>query len=716
MRFTFRTGTAAIFSLMLSAAIGSSAVAQGLGEITVDSALNQPLRAHIELLDVSKLDETQVKVALASDAEYALAHVVRSPNLGQLNFQVEIKKDGSGRILVTSGTDISEPFLDLLVGVSWPNGRTLREYTLLLDLPQNKTQAASVSRVSPAVAGPTLPIPTATADSKQYEVQKGDTLYQIAEQTRPSASVGVQQMMVAIQRANEDAFVNNNVNRIMTGKVLRIPRQDEIALIDQDAAVAQINQQNQELDAQPLAVNDSTGAKGAAARDELTLLSGDQDAGTGGSSDLDATIKTLKNELMLSEESLDRSKLENLELTNRLSAVQEQIDLLQNIITIEDERIAQLQKQLSTQSAATKDALASVESAAQSAAESSAGIVTLLSNSVVLLGGLLAVVVFVALMLFIKRRNAQAVMNEDAEVSLDELADEAGEAESTGGIGARTAAFLSRFRRAEAAEAEEPTFADEYSAAPAVTAEAAIAKSVPATVPTTDKLLDEMGITDDFMSLHNALDDVEGVSETTHPNAAPMVEATASLPAKDTAVEEAGAVMQEAALLEQALSDAEAQVEEEPEDFLQAASETPPSAPVIAAVPEAFAFTPESVPEAVGQAEETTAEDKPEVFEFTLPRLEDLDSDGSVDGDAASGDALEVLGFDEDSVSFDADEESSDLSGPQDTHDARLDLAVAYEAMGDIDGAVEILEEVIASGKSAQITEAKRLKQKWQNG
>ena len=122
------------------------------------------------------------------------------------------------------------------------------------------------------------------------------------------------------------------------------------------------------------------------------------------------------------------------------------------------------------------------------------------------------------------------------------------------------------------------------------------------------------------------------------------------------------------------------------------------------------------MPEAVGQAEETTAEDKPEVFEFTLPRLEDLDSDGSVDGDAASGDALEVLGFDEDSVSFDADEESSDLSGPQDTHDARLDLAVAYEAMGDIDGAVEILEEVIASGKSAQITEAKRLKQKWQNG
>ncbi|MEI7950901.1 MAG: FimV/HubP family polar landmark protein, partial [Gammaproteobacteria bacterium] len=218
MRFTFRTGTAAVFSLMLSAAIGTSAVAQGLGEITVDSALNQPLRAHIELLDVSKLDETQVKVALASDAEYALAQVVRSPNLGQLKFQVEIKKDGTGRILVTSGTDISEPFLDLLVGVSWPNGRTLREYTLLLDLPQNKTQAASVSRVSPAVAGPTSPIPTATADSKQYEVQKGDTLYQIAEQTRPSASVGVQQMMVAIQRANEDSFVNNNVNRIMTGK------------------------------------------------------------------------------------------------------------------------------------------------------------------------------------------------------------------------------------------------------------------------------------------------------------------------------------------------------------------------------------------------------------------------------------------------------------------------------------------------------------------
>ncbi len=745
MRFISRTGTATVAllsTLLLPLAFSASTYAQGLGEITVDSALNQPLQAHIALLDVSKLDESQIKVALATEAEFTLAHVSRSPNLSQLRFKVEMQKDGTGRILISSTDDIAEPFLDLLVGVTWPNGRTLREYTLLLDLPNNK---ATTSKANAAVAGSASRASASpSAAIKEYEVQKGDTLYQIAEQTRPSAGVGVQQMMVAIQRANEDSFVNNNVNRIMTGKVLRIPRQDEIALIDQEAAVAQINQQNQELGAQPLAVNDSPGAKGAPARDELTLLSGDQDANGGGSKDLDATIKSLQNQLMLSEESLDRSKLENLELTNRLSAVQEQIDLLQNIIAIEDERIAQLQKQLSSQSAATKDALASVESAAQAAGGGDAGegILALLSNSVVLLGGLLAMVAGVALMLFIKRRNAQAAMADDEDVSLDELAD-ANDAEPSGGIGAMIAAFMTRFRRAEAEEVEEPVFTEEPTTAPVAAVESVVAKPVPATPPTTDTLLDEMGFSDDFMNLESALDEVESVSEASHPNATPMVEAPPVMPARDTAVDEAGAVMEEAALLEQALDEAEEQAEEEHEDFLQAAAEaTPP-----AAVPETFAFTPDAITEVEEAPAAEPIEDKPEVFEFTLPSLEELDAEDDavamqaededkvesisfntdalkLDSDDSEDDALEVLSFDEDSIKFDDDidedgnsnEESSELSGPQDTHDARLDLAVAYEAMGDIDGAVEILEEVIASGKGAQISEAKRLKQKWQNG
>lgn len=757
MRIISRAGRA-IASLCLALAFGAQTQAQGLGEITLDSALNQPLRAHIQLLDVGKLDASQINVALASPAEFDRAGVERGLLLAQLKFAVQMERDGSGQIIVSTTDEITEPYLDFLVGVSWPSGRTLREYTLLLDLPNNSKAVSKSAAVNPATAAsPTAtatPGPSSTDASGQYTVKKGDSLYQIAEQTRPANDVGVQQMMVAIQRANEDAFVNNNVNRILTGKVLRIPRVDEIRLIDQEAAVAQISQQNKELTSQPLAVNDSAGAKGAPARDELTLLSGDKDTG-GGSNDLNATIKSLENQEMLSEESLDRSRLENLDLTNRLSAVQEQIDLLQNIITIEDQRIAQLQKQLSAQSAATKAAMANIESAAQSSTADEGGLLGLLNNSVVLLGGLLAVAVAVALVLFIRRRNAQAAYDQDADVALDDLAaDRADDEEEPGGIRGMIAALKARFRRKEEDEAEE----DEESIAaeafaPAVTPfEKPSAKSA-AAESTTNTLLDEMGISNDFLDTHSAMDAVG--SDKSAPAAqpeSPIGDNDSFMRAKDTAVEEAGAVMEEAALLEQSLNEAETEQQTETREEDDGHEDSDQSAPEQPAEPEepheTIAFTADTPTGEPEQPASEPTEDKPEVFEFTLPDLDDdlkseapaaaanIDKPESIafdsspfsldsseeepveEPDSAEGnEALEVLGFDEDSLKLDDNDadESYNPAEPQDTHDARLDLAVAYEAMGDIDGAIEILDEVIASGRTAQVAEAKRLKQKWQN-
>ncbi|HTQ99908.1 MAG TPA: FimV/HubP family polar landmark protein, partial [Candidatus Acidoferrum sp.] len=434
MRSTFQAGKA-FPALALAFAIASHAHAQGLGEITLESSLHEPLRAHIDLLDIGNLDSTQIKAALGTQTEFKVAGIERTAQLSALNFTVETRKGGVGRIVITSDGEINEPYLDFMLGVDWPKGRTLREYTLLLDLPENhaksSTNAPAVSRESAVATAPPAPAsasatPPASkpAAAQQYEVKTGDSLYQIAEQTRPSAQVGVQQMMIAIQRANEDAFVNNNVNRILTGKVLRIPRMEEITLIDQEAAVAQVNQQNAALNSETLAVNNAPNAPKAAPHDELTLLSGDQDAKVAGSNDLNATIKQLENQLMTSEEGLDRARLENLELTNRLAAVQEQIDLLQNIIAIEDERIAQMQSQLSKQSAATKEALAKAESSsAGKDGGSDSGLIGLLSNSVVLLGAALAAALGVAGMLFVRRRNAQAALAGDAEVELDSVAD-----------------------------------------------------------------------------------------------------------------------------------------------------------------------------------------------------------------------------------------------------------------------------------------------------
>jgi pilus assembly protein FimV len=749
MRFKFQAGKAAA-GLLLALVIGSQVNAQGLGEITLDSSINEPLRAHIQLLDADKLDASQVKVALASPAEFQLAGVERSSLLSQLKFEVEIKRDTGARIVVTSTSEITEPYLNFLLGVSWPSGRTLREYTLLLDLPKRNTTAnpPTITRSAPAVqpAGAGNQSDSPQQGAPQHEVKRGETLQQIAEQTRPSNQVGVQQMMIAIQRANEDAFVNNNVNRILVGKVLRIPRMEEIQLIDQDAAIAQINAQNQALASETLAVNNNTGAK-PPARDELTLLSGDRDGKAGGSNDLDATIKQLESQLMVSEENLDRARLENLELTNRLSAVQEQIDTLQNIIAIEDDRIAQLQAQLSKQSVATQDALAKVEDSVASGDGEESGLVAMLGNSMVLLGGVLAVALGVAMMMFIRRRNAQAALAEGSDDSLDTMADEVAAEKEPSALRMVLDGLLARFRRKEKNEEEEDvTISD--AAVEAIAAEQAPAAPVAKkAAPTTENLLDEMGLTDDFMGLGGALDEVDTARVEPTVEAAPVA---AELPLSDDAIAEAGSVMQEAALLDQALNEAG---ESEPEP----AVETAPEAPSVSAAPDSFAFTSEPAVEEpadeVAAETESDSEEKPEVFEFSLPNLEDDSADTAVAAEAKpegtqeekhesiafdtsalaldastddtsapampiQDDELEVLSFDENSVKLDDEEEIAldDGAGTMDTHDARLDLAVAYEAMGDLDGAIEILDEVIASGRTTQVAEAQRLKQKWKNG
>ena len=752
MRITYCKGTAAA-GFLLVAALGSQAQAQGLGEITLDSALNEPLRAHIELLDTEDLDATQIEVALASQSEFQVAGIANNFLLGSLRFEVIKTNDGNDRIDVSSTQSINEPYLKFLLSVRWPNGRNLREYTLLLDVPVLNTNN-NIPTPNPAVGNSvqnavTPAAQTATVQSSAaeggYVVQPGDTLYQIAEQIRPSNDVSVQQMMLAVQRANEDAFVNNNVNRILTGKVLRIPTNAEIALIDQAAAAAQVTAQNQELISQPLAANDSVGNNTVPVRDELTLLSGDQagsDQAKAGSGDLDATIAALENELMLSEENLDRARLENLELTNRLAALQEQIDLIQNIIAIEDERIAQLQSELSTQSAATEQAQDAANSAAQAAG--SAGLVGMLKYGVMALGGLLAVAV--AALLYIRRRRAEALNQQAEVVALSDIDDH--EPAERAGLAAMLSTLLERFRRSGNDDGVDgPLDEDSYiepqlAAAPTIAAASPVAAVEPVSSKA-QELLTEMGFTDEFLDLDAVLDNVDSESM---PIAEPPAREAAELSTAaevSTADAEASAPLSEVDLLGQALDDAEQQEAGQEdggpahaeEDFMRA-----PAATI--AAPESFAFTTEAVDrEPAPVVAETAAKDKPDVFEFTLPDVdaaepvpvaevalkekaletfaftaEPVPAKPETAADD-SDDALDVLSFDEDSVEVDdvPEEEGYTPASSQDTHDARLDLAVAYEAMGDLDGAVEILDEVIASGRILQVAEAKRLKLKWPN-
>lgn len=130
---------ARIRHLLLTLASGSALYsglvpALGLGEISLHSALNQPLDAEIELLQIGDLGVDEVRVRLAAAEEFERAGVDRFFFLNDLRF-TPVLGGGRGLIRVSSSKPVREPYLNFIIEVARPGGTQLREYTLLIDPP-----------------------------------------------------------------------------------------------------------------------------------------------------------------------------------------------------------------------------------------------------------------------------------------------------------------------------------------------------------------------------------------------------------------------------------------------------------------------------------------------------------------------------------------------------------------------------------------------------
>lgn len=234
------------------------AYALGLGEVSLKSSLNQPLVAEIELLDAKSLGPGEVVPSLASVEAFNKAGVDRLYFLTDLKFTPVLRPDGKNVIRITSSKPVREPYLNFLVEVLWPNGRLLREYTLLLDPPLYSPEtAAAVAPQLPitpqatqpvarqraeAVQRPAIPASGPAAGAGEYRTTASDTLWEIAEQHRQGGTV--HQTMLAIQDLNPNAFIGGNINRMLSGQVLRLPNEAQIGQRSQAEAIAQVAQQN----------------------------------------------------------------------------------------------------------------------------------------------------------------------------------------------------------------------------------------------------------------------------------------------------------------------------------------------------------------------------------------------------------------------------------------------------------------------------------------
>ncbi len=378
----------------------------GLGEIEINSALNQPMNADIDLVGFNAATIDEVKVELASQQMFERVGVPRPYILTRLKFTPMIS-NGKPVIRVTSTDAIREPFLTFLIDVRWAKGKLLREYTVLLDppvfgekakatiqAPKVATQPVPAAPVAkkpvtpsrsvaetpaPSVPKPSVrpnqaavpstaskPVPLKKTDSRP--VRRGDTLWSIAEPYARDSGVSVNQMMLAIQEANPQSFAKNNINNLKSGIVLRIPA-EEAPKYSAREALAEVQRQWQVwkqgtqtdsgaavnvdagdvVDGEVMATPEPGQEQPKSTDSSLSILGDGDVAGGKAGDDANATLTELRNQVSLLKENAASKGQENTELKGRIESLESMIKKQENIISLQNEQLAQLQNTLATE-------------------------------------------------------------------------------------------------------------------------------------------------------------------------------------------------------------------------------------------------------------------------------------------------------------------------------------------------------------------------------
>ncbi|MDR2876965.1 MAG: hypothetical protein LBV36_02855 [Chromatiales bacterium] len=371
-----------------------------MGDIQLRSALNEPFEARIGLHALGQTRIEDIVVNLASRDTFGQAGLDRPAYLSDLTFTVEADASGQPIIKVNSSQPISEPFIDFLVEMNWPNGRLLREYTVLLDPPllldeaplpiaaattnsgalfEEEIFADEISAAGDAAppANQSVVGPRAVQSVVQQEangawnsgmVERSATLWSIAQemQSLSGAEYSTEQIMLALLRSNPEAFYNGNINELRAGHVLRIENPAMIGEVSRAEAIAEVRRQAEQWmaakgGAAALAENrpqgateevSQTGSAGAAVEPDgprLRLSVPDMvdaqqlAAGTNEGESEAGTAQSLNRELATALEVSESARQENVELRQRLAELEEQLSSMQRLIQLQGDSLATMQ-------------------------------------------------------------------------------------------------------------------------------------------------------------------------------------------------------------------------------------------------------------------------------------------------------------------------------------------------------------------------------------
>jgi len=362
------TKTFAIVSLL----IPMSAQPLGIGDIKLHSALNQTLNAEIRLSLAPGENPADISVKLAPPEKFDKAGVPWNYFLSKIKFQPKIQADGSVIIQITSREPLTEPFLDFLLEVNWPQGSQFREFTVLVDPPtaykaptipsaasnsyqieplddyysspakrsqsskKRVTQVKLASNISPA-----------TPSSGEYgPTQTADTLWHIAEQLGSERNVPTRNMMAALFRANPDAFNRGNVDSLKTGVVLKIP--------ETEAIIQSSDQVTKPKSAQKAA---AAPAKTSPSSTKSLELVAPTDARVTDTSDISGQVKPGQDSSDTRQPATANGSADgkDLELQSRIERLEQQLNMMQQLLALKDQQLSALQSnnQEAAQQAAT---------------------------------------------------------------------------------------------------------------------------------------------------------------------------------------------------------------------------------------------------------------------------------------------------------------------------------------------------------------------------
>ena len=709
--------------------------ALGLGEIKLKSSLNEPLLAEITLLSVRGETPDQIIAKLGTAADFNRSGIDRLYFLTRIQFEAVSVGNNRMVLRLTTQDPVREPFLNFLVSLEWPNGKLLREYTVLLDPPifdeapapnvtpvEQPTQVDTVRETRPQPRR-TTPVETFTGDV-YGPTTSNDTLWSIAAKVRSDSSISIHRAMVALYEENPQAFMSGNINRLKRGAELRIPSAEEFQQVSQREALRLIREHEMAWrsgtevtrsvvdtsESSSSSVAESTPTEEQSGR--LSLATEEQnESGSGGS-----------NAAIAEEENLVL-KQENEALEEEKRSQEERIEQLERLLELKNEQLAELQD--TAQQAAEEEANAEPDNSAatqQPAAQQPVattqpaqdkGFVDQLIDGAYNLYLAIIGIIAVVVLLIMRFRNNQSVSYQDAveqsnttmsnqsspssfsadelpdtadevladdtdlygddEMSLDESADPIGEADIYMAYG--------KFDQAESllkrAISQDENRADLHAKLLECYAEMDSRASFEA------HLSDVGPIIDSDTELSQI---VEEVYLTAWPEGDYFEESDDSEDADDADDEVADDFEQADEADDESVEAEEEEVELDDDLSADDLDDLP------------------STEEVFGEADEEATEDLAD----DLMDL-DFDTEESEDETDVDGDDAEVEADEADAEEASDEEESDEDDSSDDDIDTQLDLASAYIEMGDYEGAREIIEEVLNSGDESQKEQAQTL-------